>query len=246
MNQHYRDLACYFLILTAFLTLAPAIGRAELVPPGDFLGKSHDEWGLAWTQWGLRIGSGGETLPNTADGVRYLPFAVGTVFEADVTIEEGTPVLFLPFVLFGEQYADGSEDDPVALADFINNDILGPTTIQTTIDGDVVLDGDYFDFSERIFDITFFPQPIEYAAPNPRFPAVSAYWATGITAIFDGLTPGEHTIVNVQNTPFFGGLFTATYNVTVVPEPSGLSVLGLGGVALVAARRLTRAPRRCA
>ncbi|MCC6494296.1 MAG: hypothetical protein IT424_14890 [Pirellulales bacterium] len=217
------------LVVAASLAWLPTASRAQLVPPGDFHGKSHDQWGLDWTIHGLRVGLGGESLPDVVDGVRYLPFSEGNDFAADVSIQPGTAVVFSPYVLFGEQYADGSEDDPVALADFINNTILGPTTIRTTLDGNVVLEGGFFDFPDRTFDITLFPEPIEYAAPNARFPAVAAYWATAITAIFDGLSPGEHTIVNVQNSPFFSPLpSVATYNITVVPEPAGLALAAVG------------------
>jgi hypothetical protein len=54
-----------------------------------------------------------------------------------------------------------------------------------------------------------------------------AIFGTGVTAIFDMLPLGQHTIMNVYNSPFFGGTFSATYNITVVPEPDTFFLVGV-------------------
>ena len=42
--------------------------------PGDFSGKSLDEWGLDWSQWAIATGLGGQTLPGHR-GWRQIPSA---------------------------------------------------------------------------------------------------------------------------------------------------------------------------
>ena len=83
--------------------------------PGDFNGKPLDESTLDWGEWTIRTSLGGQTLPDTVDGVRYLPpnlvdGVVAEFFVADLTIQQGTRLVFSPYFVFGERYEDGSED----------------------------------------------------------------------------------------------------------------------------------------
>jgi hypothetical protein len=248
MKPKHRELILPLIVITTSWMFVPATCRglgydggtqnggvipcvsttcsAQIVPAGDFHGKSLDEWGLGYQQWGIATGLGGQALPDTVDGVRYLPPDFGSNFVADLTIQQGTPLVFTPFNVFGERYDNGTEDNP---ADPVIDEIFQTTTIRTTFDGAVVLEGSANEFPDRKFGVTVFSAPIPYAAPQPRGPglnSVTAIFGTGITAIFDKLPLGRHTITNVYNSPFFGGTFSATYNITVVPEPSTLVVLG--------------------
>jgi hypothetical protein len=203
------------------------------VPPGDFRGKSLDEWGLAYQQWGIATGIGGQSLPDTVDGVKFLPPNLGSSFVADLTIPQGTPVVFSPFNVFGEKYDNGTEDTP---ADPVIEQIFDSTTIETKYDGGVVLQGGANALPDRKFGVTLFSAPIAYASPQPRGPgvnSVAAIFGVGLTAIFDALPPGEHTIVSAYDAPFFGGSFSSTYNITVVPEPASCVVLGVVALGLV-------------
>jgi hypothetical protein len=216
-----------------------------LVPPGDFQGKSQDEWGLEYQQWGIATGLGGQVLPDTADGVRFLPPNIGQTFFADLTIQHGTPLLGLPFNIFGERYDNETEDNP---NDPIIGTIFESTTVRVMVDGDLALEGFADQFPERTFDVTMFPAPIPYEMPEPRGPglnSVAAIFGAGITTIFDNLTVGNHTINFVYNSPFFGPEpFTATYNITVVPEPASLLFVGPGCIWLpMIAWRRGRNPR---
>ena len=216
-----------------FTVMIPGSVPDVLVPPGDFRGKSHDDWGFDYQQWGIKTGPGGQSLPDTFDGVRYLPPNLGSSFVANLTIQHGTPLLFSPFNVFGERYDNGTEDNP---NDPVIEQIFNSTTIETRFDGEVVLQGGANSFPDRKFGVTMFPAPIPYTTPQPRGPgvnAVSAIFGVGLTAIFDGLPLGQHTIVNVYNSPFFGGTFTSTYNITVVPEPTIFVLLGWGVVACI-------------
>ncbi len=244
MKLHHRRFIFSLLVLTASLTFVPATCRAQLVPPGDFQGKSLDQWGLDYTQWAIKTGLGGQTLPNIVDGARFLPpnFGGGD-FVASLTIQQGTPLVGSPFFVFGERYDDGSEDNP---ADPFIDTIFEETTIRTTYDGSVVLEGIANDLTDRKFGVTVFSAPIPYAVPQPRGPglnSVAAIFGVGITTIFDMLPVGEHTIKNEFNSTVFGAS-SFTYNITVVPEPATLILLGpvmVGWIVCVRGRLLNRA-----
>jgi hypothetical protein len=229
MNLPHRRFIFSLLLLAASLISAPVVSTAQLVPPGDFQGKSHDEWGFDWSQWGIKTGLGGQSLPDTVDGVRYLPPNFGNNVVADLTIQQGTPLVFSPFYVFGEKYDNGTDDDPV-LSEPVIDQIFQTTTFQTKFDGSVVLEGFASDFPVRTYDITLFPAPITYTTPRPvggGVNAIAAFWSTGLTEIFDNLPLGQHTIVNVFTSPFFSpDPVSSTYNITVVPEPSTLMLLG--------------------
>jgi hypothetical protein len=243
MRSHAHPPAIPLLVLTATWVFAPTtcsgIGydggtqnggiiscpsttcSAQIVPAGDFRGKSLDQWGLDYQQWGLKTGLGGQTLPDTVDGVRFLPPNLGSEFVANLTIQQGTPLVFLPFNVFGEIYDNGTQDNP---NDPVIDEIFETSTIRTTFNGNVVLEGLASEFPDRTFGVTVFDEPILYAQPQPRgfgLNSVTAIFGTGITAIFDMLPLGQHTIAHVYNSPFFGGTFTATYNITVAPGLPG-------------------------
>jgi hypothetical protein len=242
MTLQQRHLILPLFILTLAVVLGAGICRAELLPPGDFKGKSLDEWGLDWTQWAIATGLGEQTLPDTVDGVRYLPpnFGGGD-FIADLTIPQGTALVVSPFFVFGERYDNGTEDNPT---DPVIDMILEDATIETTFDGNVLLDGAASAFPERTFGVTVFPNAIPYAEPQPRgenLNSVAAIFGVGIATIYDMLPLGQHTIRNEYNSPgFFGGPFSFTYNITVVPEPTSMLLAGAGGIALAITTRRRR------
>ncbi len=153
-------------------------------------------------------------IPDTVDGVRYLPPNLGSNVVADLTIDQGTPLVFSPFFIFGEKYDNGTEDDP---NDPSVDQIFQSATIQSTFDGAVVLAGQGSDFAERMSGTRIFSEPISYTQPQPRpggINAVASTFEMGIGAIFDNLPLGEHTITNVYSS-VLGGPFSATYNIRV-------------------------------
>lgn len=212
--------------------------RAELVPAGDFRGKSLEAWTQDWSKWSVRTGLAGENLPNTFDGVRYLPPNFGQDITADITIPLGTPLVFSPFFIFGENYDDGT-DDIGAIP--ILPGLFASSSIKTTLNGAIVLEGAGNTFPDRLTAIETFAAPITYVTPQPRggHNAVAAIFSQGIGAIFDQLPLGSHTIQNMYNAPDLGQSGTSTYRITVVPEPAMLG--GVSALALVLLRR-----RRCA
>lgn len=159
----------------------------------------------------------------------------GIAFVADLTIQQGTAVVFSPYFVFGETYDAGSDDLPSDIADFM---LFENATVQTSLDGSVVLDGLASEFPDRKSSIRVFSQPISYLQPIDRGGknAIGAIFEQGIGAMFE-LPVGEHTIMNVYSSNFFGGPFSATYNITVVPEPSSLLLLGIVGIGLPMMRR---------
>lgn len=224
------------MVAATGILFAPARCGAELLPPGDFNGISLDQWGLDYLQWSIATGLGGQTLPDTVNGARYLPpnFGGGN-FTADLSITPDLGLIATPFVLFGEQYDDGTADDP---NDPFIDTIFMDAMIRSTLDGVVVLEGTGSSLSDRMFGMTVFPAPIPYAMPIPRGDkdAIAAVFGGGITTIFANLSPGSHTIVNEFNSMYFGAA-SFTYNVTVVPEPAGLASAGMGVLCLAAFRR---------
>jgi hypothetical protein len=244
MTRQHRWFAFPLIVLSASWTLAPAPSRAQLVPPGVFRGKSLAQWSFDWSEWALRTGLGGQTLPDTVDGVRYLPPNLGETFVTNLTISQGTAVAFSPFIVFGENYDIGGSDDP---NDPILNDIFAGATFQTKFDGATVLEGATNAFPARMFGPTSFASPIAYATPQPRGPGVNstaAIFVLGLGEIFDPLPLGQHTIQNTYTSNFFGGPYSATYNITVVPEPGGIAAGCMGVLCLVNARRRARSSRR--
>jgi hypothetical protein len=242
MKRIHRRVAFSLLIfLSAFLVVAPAACWAQLLPPGDFKGKSLDQWTLEWSQWSIATGLGGQTLPDTVDGVKFLPpnFGGGD-FVADLTVPQGTALLVAPFFVFGERYDNGTEDNP---SDPVIDAIFADVMVETTFDGNVLLQGTGDEFPERKSDVTVFPEPIAYAEPQPRgdINAVAALFGVGIGTIYDMLPLGEHTIRNEYNSPgFFGGPFSFTYNITVVPEPASLILVGVSALSFVGYGRRRR------
>jgi hypothetical protein len=241
MKTLHRSLF-FFLMASASLLLFPAVCPAQLVPTGDFRGKSLSQWGFDYTVWAISSVMGGQTLPDVVDGVKYLPPYVGG-FEfvgGDVTIQQGTPVLLLPFFLNGERYDNGTEDNP---ADPIIEEIYKTTTIRLTFDGTVVLEGVTSEILDRKFGTRTYPSPITYTNPQPRGEGINSiagtFSAGGITTIFDNLSLGQHTLVNEFDSKLFGLKESITYNINVVPEPSSLCglVTSLIGLAMLRRRR---------
>jgi hypothetical protein len=240
MNLQHRRFNFSLLGLIASLAFVPAACQAQLLPPGDYNGKSLEQWSLDWNEWAIKTDLGGLTLPDTVDGVRYGPPTPQNVseFVADFTIQQGTAVLFSPFFVFGERYEDGSEDPVSAIDEFM---LFETATFQITLNDNVVLEGHASDFPDRKTGVRVFSEPITYLMPQDRggIKAVAAIFDQGIGAMFE-LPLGEHTITNVLQSDFFGGPFTTTYNITVVPEPMSLIPVGIGALSLTRYRRRRR------
>ena len=217
----------FVLLLGIVLALGsdPAATQEEgtaspLVPPSArFRGRTFEEWNLLCEEFTVATGLGGKELPDTIDGVRLLPgeFAPGR-YEFNVEVEGGTGLVFPSFFIFGELYDDGTFDDPAALADLIDL-IYETTTIETRVDGQVVLQGLASELEDFQYGPTFFDEPIFYEQPQPRGPdlnAVAALWGMGIGSIYRPLPVGEHTLVSIVDSAFFGK-FEYTYHITVTP-----------------------------
>jgi hypothetical protein len=234
--QHQRFVSRSIFLAASILAVTgmfvPVTCRAQLLPPGDYNGKSLDEWTLDWGEWAIRTYDAGQTLPDTVDGVRYgPPSPPGAIeFFADLTLPQGTAFMFSPFVVYGERYEDGSEDPVSAIDEFM---LFETATIQVSLNGNVVLEGLASDFPDRKTGVRTFSEPIAYLEPQDRggINAVASIFEQGIGTMFT-LPVGEHTITNVLESEFFGGPFTSTYNITVVPEPASLISLTIGAVAM--------------
>ena len=195
-------------------------GQSSLLPPNaKFRGQTFDAWNVLATEWTIATGLGGQDLPNTIDGMRFLSGAFSPgVYEFDVEIEAGTGIVFPSSFVFGELYEDGTEDDPVALADLIEF-LNETTTIETSFDGKVVLEGTANELEAFQYGVEYFDEPVYYTEPQPRDgapDAVAALWTFGTGSVYTPTSVGEHTLVSVVNSDVFGE-FTYIYHITVVP-----------------------------
>jgi hypothetical protein len=247
MTLHLRRFVFALVALAAAWIFGAGSSRAQLLPPGDFNGKSFGQWGLNYAQWADATALGVPSFPDTVNGVRFLPIAIFPVTEltANVTVQPGTALFGAPFILFGERYDDGTEDDPVALASLIDT-FFAETTLRTTLDGMVVLEGTASSFTDRTFGVSVFPQPIPYNQPQPRgenLNAVASLWTKGIGTMFAPLSPGQHTLRFEFNTILGDDPFSTTLHITIVPEPSSIMVLGAAVVAGLGTYRSSRRRR---
>jgi hypothetical protein len=237
MNLLHQRLFFSLVVLLTSCVFAPATCQAQLLSPGIYNGKSLEEWTLDWGEWSIRTNDAGQTLPDTVDGVRYGPAAPAGAIESvfDLTLPQGTALAFSPFVIYGERYEDGSEDPVSAIADFM---LFETATIEVTLNGNVVLEGLASGFPERKSGVRVFSEPVFYLEPQDRggINAVASIFEQGVGVMFD-LPVGEHTITNVLASEFFGGPFTTTYNITVVPEPATVLSLVFGTFVAIGRRR---------
>jgi hypothetical protein len=259
MNLQHRRLNFAQLALSATLMFVPAACQAQLLPPGDFNGKSFNQWGLDWSEWSAPLTAPGfilpdPSLPDTVNGVRYLPVGAAEVsdFTASLTIQPGTALFGSPFGFYGERYDDGHADDP---ADPLIQTILDGATVRATLNGVVLLEGTASSLSGRQYGPSFFPEPIPYTTPQQRGPdgspsgqglfAIASAWTQGIGTMYANLPRGEHTLRHEFDSEFFGGAFSSTYHISVVPEPTALVPVSLGALGLIGCRRRRRNDALC-
>lgn len=207
--------------LAGALALPAATAHGQLLPPNaNFRGTSFEEWNVLATEWTIATGLGGQDLPDTVDGVRFLSGAFSPgVYEFDIQIRPGTGLVFPSFFVFGELYEDGTRDEPAGLEELIQF-IYETTFVETTVDGKLVLQGTGDDLVDYQYGVADFDEPIFYEEPQPRgdFPdAVAALWTFGIGSVYRPLSAGEHTLVSVVDSLFFGR-FEYTYRIHVVPR----------------------------
>jgi hypothetical protein len=238
--QHVSFLVPTVALATAWMFVS-ANCSAQLLPPGDFNGKSFQQWGLDYGMWSAPLTGPDFIVPDpsrqdTVNGVRYLPVTAFGIkeFSTNLTITPGTALFGSPFSFFGERYDDGHADDPT---DAVIPMILDQTTVRATLDGVVVLDGTARSLSARQFGPSYFPVPIAYTEPQQRGPdgsplgqglyAVASAWTLGIGTMYANLPRGEHTLRHEFNSEFFGGAYSNTYHISVVPEPATLMLVGI-------------------
>jgi hypothetical protein len=175
--------------------------------------RSLTEWDTLAMEWAIATGLGGQDLPDTVDGVRFLP-ANFMGDEFDIQLKPGTPIAFPFLPIFGELYDNDTFDDPDADYSFL----LEGTFIDARLDGKVLFHGLASDFPAYSFGPVVLDEPIDYADPQPRGPglnAVAAIWVFGTGAVFKPLPVGEHTlVVDIEG---ILGDFNTTYNITVTP-----------------------------
>jgi hypothetical protein len=128
-----------------------------------------------------------------------------------------------PFFVYGERYDDPAvhDDTPQLVTDL---GVFEDVKIRVVLDGRTLLDGTGTELDDFKFGPVYFDEPIVYAGPQFRFldengkavNAVAALFVEGIGTVFHPLPVGEHTLVNIVHSSFFGD-FEFTYHITVSP-----------------------------
>jgi len=219
MRKVISNLSLVMGVLLLAETAALSGKPGALPGQAKFRGKSLVEWSVLASEWQVASGLGdASNLSDTVQGVRFLPPTIGGgEFEFNVTLEAGTALELSSFFVFGEQYDNGTEDDP---ADPIIPLIFETTSVETILDGRVVLEGITSDFEDLFFGPVPFDEPIAYSVPQPRGPglnAVAATFVAGVGNVYPPLPVGKHTLENTIDSLFFGPTHVI-YNITVVPH----------------------------
>jgi hypothetical protein len=222
MSRLAKNSAVVLLVAFVAVAMAPSLssgqdGQGALLPPNaNFRGTSFADWNTLALEWEIATGLGGQVLPDTIKDVRFLPgnFAGD---EFDIQIGPGTAIAFPAWPVFGEMYDDGTQDDP---NDPIIAFLYTVTTIESQLDGTVLLQGLASDLDSYSFGPVVLDEPIYYAEPQPRGPGLNAIAATfvfGIGSVYHPLPVGEHTLVIDVQDPILGNFHT-TYHITVSPQ----------------------------
>jgi len=240
MRRQFTLTLCGVLVSLPGLTTQV---RADILPPGgSYAGRTYNDWQVLWWQTAFAtpvvngdhpLFSGG--VLGERDGVVMLTGVFGTA-SLNLTIPNGTAIFF-PVInaessVFEPPPFHG-DDEASLRANSVS--LLGQTTGRfAQIDG-VPVDLTPFRFVSPLF--TWGPLPADNILGAPAGTTSDAVDA-GYYLLLTNLTPGSHTI-------HFGGTFggpvsgsiDTTYNVTVVPEPSTLALISVGGLALAGWRR---------
>jgi hypothetical protein len=210
------------VVLVAFVTVAisPALssgqgGQSALLPPNaNFHGRSMAEWNVLASEFAITTGLTGGEFPDTVGRVRFLPYYGATEFS--IELDPGTAIAFPAFFIFGELYDDGTQD---IATDEIVEFFFGTASIETRLNGRVMLQGLGSELREYQFGPVNFDQPIWYAEPRPvdtDLNAVAAMVVFGIGSVYRPLPVGEHTLEITVDSEVFG-LIERTYHITVTP-----------------------------
>ena len=200
-------------VVTLLSIVTTTTAQQPLPADAALRGKTLPEWSQLHNEWAIATDLGGATLPNTVDGMRFLPFGFGGGdFEFDVSVAPGTGFVSAPWFAFGELYEDGSFDDPsdpflIGLLEFIFEN----RTVDVWLDGDLVQSGTVAELINYTYGPAFFDTPIFYSAPGA---SVAALWSVGVGGVYHPMPAGEHTMVVFTDGPIFGPTMM-TYHITV-------------------------------
>jgi hypothetical protein len=220
MSRVTRQSVLVVLVTFVAVSMAPArssgqAGQSPLLPPdAHFQGRSMPEWNILASEFAIATGLTGQERPDTIGRVRFLPYYGATEFS--IELDPGTAIAFPPFFVFGELYDDGTQDDP---NDPFIDVLLETATVETRLNGRVLLQGVASELEAYAFGPVNFDQPIWYAEPQPRGPglnAVAAMIVFGVGSVYRPLPVGEHTLEITVDSEFFG-LIERTYHISVTP-----------------------------
>jgi PEP-CTERM motif len=244
-------------ILGLLLVLASAASNVQaggIVPPGGtYGGLSYNDLEVKWWQnvFSIPVVSGnhplitGGAFPG-ANGVLFLS-GIGGGATFDVTISNST-ALFFPILNVESSVFEAPPfhgDDEASLRANSNALIDNSSGFFASIDGTPV-DLTSFRFQSPLFQWGPLPNNNLFQFFGVDAPAgtTSDSVDAGYYLLLTPLSTGQH-VIHFGGTfdPAVGGSIDSTYTVNVVPEPSGLGLLGIGTVAILACVRRFRVKR---
>jgi hypothetical protein len=225
--------------------LNPGVWHPDTVP----YGKTYGEWAGAWWNWGLHIPSTTITDPDGSLGhlgqegnVWFLAGNFGGVSHRALTVPPEKALFFslINTVRATPEAIIRGGGDPTTMTHeeqeaFLRN--LNHATIESTDSLVAHVDGVAL---QDLFAYRAESPPGGFVLHIPEGSIVSGSYAPGDhdPAVADGywlmlepLSPGEHQIHFSSGRPGFS--LDLTYDLTIIPEPSSIALLGLGAVGLI-------------
>jgi hypothetical protein len=179
-----------------------------LPPHSHAYGKSLGDWMELYMVQLMERVHGTKTLPTKVGNVQFLPASYPAASShADVTVKAGTALLWVPIVWVGEEYPDGSVDDPSV-------DWLAGTIGEFTLDDRTIVP----DLEKYYVPIRWLENPVVYQDAMD-WGSIAAVYLEGYAFLIAPLPVGVHTFTSTVWVLWLSEdpIFDASFTITVIP-----------------------------
>jgi hypothetical protein len=229
MNMRKYGLWMLLLVLSSSAAVAaPAVTEAGRCCSGTVHGHTLGDWQQLYWQWLL---SG--AIPSRVGDVQFMPLPDGTpndgtgtpenpviyVGELSITFRPGTALMLPLSDWVGESYTRASmtpDDDP----GYPPKDFIVSQSVRLTLDGRPLVDSRHQRLDRLYSEATYFPAPIDYAAPEERAPGIyadAALWVKGLGIVIEAMPVGRH-VLRLDLDAHDGTGYQNTWYITVAPR----------------------------